>query len=81
LTVLAVNVGEKESTVQRFVDENRYTLPVLLDSRGEVRSAYGVRGIPTTYLLDGQGTVHYVQLGYAPSLEAELRAEIESLLP
>ncbi len=80
LRVLAVNVGEKKSTVQRFVDENGYTLPILLDSRGEVRGAYGVRGIPTSYLVDGQGTVQHVQLGYGAGLEAELRAEIESLL-
>ena len=80
LAVLAVSVGEKESAVQSFVDENGYTLPILLDSRGEVRSAYGVRGIPTSYLVDGQGTVQHVQLGYGAGLEAELRAEIESLL-
>jgi cytochrome c biogenesis protein CcmG/thiol:disulfide interchange protein DsbE len=80
LTVLAVNAGEKKSTVQRFVDENGYTLPTLLDSRGAVRGAYGVRVLPTTYLVDDQGTVHYVQRGYGSGLEAELRAEIESLL-
>jgi peroxiredoxin len=81
LTVLAVNIGEKKSTVQSFVDENGYTLPILLDSRGTVRSAYGVSAIPITYLVDDQGTVQYVRRGYGSGLEAELRAEIEGLLP
>lgn len=81
LTVLAVNIGEKKSAVQSFVDENGYTLSVLLDSRGAVRGAYGVRSIPTTYLVDDQGTVQYVRRGYGSGLEAELRSEIDSLLP
>lgn len=81
LVVLAVNTGEKKSTVQQFVDKNKYTVTVLLDSKGMARRAYGVRGIPATYLLDDQGTVQYFWHGYGSGLEAELRAEIANLLP
>jgi len=81
LTVLAVNIGEKKSTVQSFVDENKYTLIVLLDSKGTVRRAYGVSAIPATYLVDDQGTVRYFRRGYGSGVEVELRAEIEGLLP
>jgi peroxiredoxin len=81
LVVLAINTGEKKSTVQQFVAENKYTLTVLLDSKGTARRAYGVSAIPATYLVDGQGTVQYFWRGYGSGLEAELRAEIANLLP
>lgn len=53
--VLAVDLQESEQTVRTFVESNKYTFPVLLDSRGRVGSQYNVRSIPTTYLIDDEG--------------------------
>ncbi len=42
--------------VERFYrDKGIQTLPVLLDSRGDAARALGVRGIPTTLLIDRTG--------------------------
>ncbi len=76
-----MNVGEKQSAVQEFVTENNYTMTVLLDPDGTARRAYGVRAIPTNYVVDSQGTVSYFQRGYGPALKADLQEEIERALP
>jgi len=55
--ILAVNVGEGKGEVSSFVENNSYTFPVLLDSRGRVGKNYGVRFYPTTFLIDLQGKV------------------------
>lgn len=76
-----MNVGEKQSAVQEFVKENNYTMTVLLDPDGTARRAYGVRALPTNYVVDSQGIVSYFQRGYGSALKAKLREEIESALP
>jgi peroxiredoxin len=61
--VVTVNLREDKKTVQNFVKKGKYTFPVLLDSQGKVGSLYKVRGIPTTYFIDKDGTVREVVVG------------------
>jgi len=57
LEILAIDLRENINTVRRFIQENRYTFPILLDTNGNVGSAYGIRSIPTTYIIDRQGMI------------------------
>jgi peroxiredoxin len=63
MAVLAVNFDEPADQVQAFVDELGLTFPVLLDPGAEVQDLYRVRGYPTTYLVDSEGTVQFVHIG------------------
>lgn len=50
--------GEKdEAGIKAFMDKNGYTYPVLMDREGKLFEAYGIRAIPTTYLIDRRGNV------------------------
>ncbi len=55
--MLAVSLREKEKTVEKFVQKNGLTFPVLLDPRGKAGGDYMVSSIPTTYLIDKQGKI------------------------
>jgi len=55
LEILAVDIGESASTVQQFIRSAGYTFPVLLDSANRVSSVYGIKNIPTTYIIDREG--------------------------
>jgi len=57
LEILAVDVGEDNVTVQRFVQSNGYTFPILLDRDNRVSSVYGIEAIPTTYIIDREGKI------------------------
>jgi peroxiredoxin len=57
LEILAVDLGEERNQVQKFIKDNRYTFPVLLDSEGKVSGQYGISSIPTTYILDRDGKI------------------------
>ncbi|KRQ86345.1 Thiol-disulfide oxidoreductase ResA [Caloramator mitchellensis] len=48
---LFVDVGEDNSTVKGFLDENGYKFTPLMDYDGKVSDMYGVRGIPTTFII------------------------------
>jgi cytochrome c biogenesis protein CcmG/thiol:disulfide interchange protein DsbE len=41
--------------VKEYIEKNRYTFPVLIDPKGKTLDLFGVRGIPTTFLIDQKG--------------------------
>ena len=41
---------------------------------------YGVQGFPTLILIDPEGKVRDVHVGYSPTLKADLTKEIEGLI-
>ncbi len=73
---LAVDSGEDEATVRRFVDETPFPYPVLLDPDDTVSIRYRVNGLPTVMIIDRQGQVSYFETGISPP--ATLRRELEA---
>ncbi len=55
--LMAAIDGEKERKVRRVVQENKVTLPVLLDPKARTARAYGVSMIPISFLIDGEGLI------------------------
>jgi peroxiredoxin len=56
-SLLAVDLQEDSRKVTTFKEKYRLSFPILLDSDGTVGLTYGARFIPTTYLLDRDGTI------------------------
>lgn len=54
LVVLAVS-DEKRETVEGFLAKQHYTFPVLLDAGRKVNTAFGIEGIPNSFLFDREG--------------------------
>jgi cytochrome c biogenesis protein CcmG/thiol:disulfide interchange protein DsbE len=75
LVVLGVEAGDPEADVRAFAaDLNLSALRILTDPAGRVRDLYLVRGLPTTFFVDGRGIVRRIKIGVLDS------AEIESIL-
>jgi peroxiredoxin len=65
VVVLAISVdGGGTQTVQSYLTKNGYSLPALMDTGMEVARKFGVRAVPTTYVIDRQGMV--VASGFGP---------------
>lgn len=75
--VIAVNLGESLRSVRKWVGDLGLTYTVLLDPQFSAASLYGVRGLPTTFLLDSQMMVRQVYFG--PVSAAELLRSADSL--
>jgi peroxiredoxin len=57
LLLIAID-GERKRTVQKIVDQNKITIPVLLLLKEKVMDQYGVRGwVPQTFLIDQKGVL------------------------
>jgi len=75
-------VQDKKKTVSDFLGKHGYPFHVLLDQDDSVAHAYKIKGIPTKFIIDGNGRIRYISAGYEgnPSkLFDELRAVIELL--
>lgn len=68
------------SDVKPFVKENKLTYTILVDPRQTVKNQYGVRFLPTTYIIDKSGVIRAVHVGYAPGVEDTIENEVKSLL-
>jgi peroxiredoxin len=66
LVVLALSVRESAGEVGAFVQEFGLTYPVLLDGEASVAYRFGVRPIPATYLIGGDGTLRWRAFGPRP---------------
>jgi hypothetical protein len=81
MVTLAVNTGENQSKYLDFTRSLSYSYVAWVwDQGGTVTDAYGVQGIPTTYILDQEGIVRHVHVGFSDSLGQTLAREIEALL-
>jgi thiol-disulfide isomerase/thioredoxin len=71
----AVNLQETVEKVRAFLDQNKYTMPVLLDTDGKAGSEFLIRAIPTTIILDKNGVIQFRKSGpvTADELEAVLK--------
>ncbi|MDE2952169.1 MAG: TlpA disulfide reductase family protein [Chloroflexota bacterium] len=75
--VIAVNLGESYTPVRKWVEDLGLTFTVLLDPQFSAASLYGVRGLPTTFLLDSQLMVKRIYFG--PVSAAELLRSIDGI--
>lgn len=80
LVVLAVNAREEVDKVKQFMQEKGFTFRVLMDKDGSVLDAYKVQGIPTFVLIDRQGKVAWVQVGFGPGTEKQMEEAVNKLL-
>ena len=82
LTVVAVNQFEDPDLVFEFTGRLSLepTFPILFDRESRVSEQYGVKGLPTTYLLDKAGRIQFRAIGGREFDHPEVEALIESLL-
>jgi len=80
LEILAVNGGEDTATVQQFLQNNRYSFPILMDTKNEVNGLYGITAIPTTFILDKNGKIIVMIIGSLRWDDPKITAAIDTLL-
>jgi thiol-disulfide isomerase/thioredoxin len=62
--LLAVNVGEPAARAAEYLAEFDYTFTIILDEDGAIDDYFGgVRGMPTSYVLNGEGEVVFQHVG------------------
>lgn len=60
---LAVDVAEERSLVEKFVAENPFPYPVLLDPEDELSARLGLAALPTLMVISSDGQIIYFKPG------------------
>lgn len=79
-TLLAVDVGEHEETVQQFVRDRGFSFRFLLDEDGQVSAQYGVRSHPMKFLIDKNGNLIGIAYGYREWDTEEMKSLVQLLI-
>lgn len=80
LDVLAINVDERRRDADLFLGEHPHTLTVLFDPKGLAPQAFGVKGMPSSFLIDRAGAIRFTHMGYSGHVDDSYRQEITQLL-
>lgn len=80
--VLAVNQWENPDHVFSYMGELDVfpSFPILFDPKSEVSERYGVRGLPTSFIIDPQGRIIYRAIGGREFNHPDVTTLIDSLL-
>jgi len=64
LTIIGLDFQEETALLIEFIAEYQLTYPMLRDTAGQVFNAYGLRGFPTNFIINREGTIAYFEEGF-----------------
>lgn len=79
MVMLSIGIDER-SALARLSPQLGINYPVLVDEDRTAAQKYGVQGIPRTIMIDKKGRIAFDHTGFAPGMEAELEADIQTLI-
>jgi thiol-disulfide isomerase/thioredoxin len=80
LEVVAVNVDETPADGIAFLKRHAVGYAVIGDAGGDIAELYDVRDMPSSYLIDRDGTVRLVHRGFSLRGAAKLREQVARLV-
>jgi peroxiredoxin len=78
--VLAVNVDRDPTDARRFLARHAVGYPSASDPEGRIPERFGVETMPTSFLIDRAGKIHYVHRGFRRGDVDDLRRRIRGLV-
>ena len=71
ITIASWSEGKDE--VSAYMQENELTFPVMLDNSGELAQSFGLKGVPTSFILSPGGEIKFAETGYTSEIGLRLR--------
>ena len=75
---IAMQSGE-DAAVREHMRKNHLSFPVINDADGVLARRWGIRGVPTSFVLDGTGHIRFVEVGYTTEAGLRLRLALAGL--
>jgi cytochrome c biogenesis protein CcmG/thiol:disulfide interchange protein DsbE len=75
-TLVGVDWGDDAGNARQFIADSGWRYPILRDPSQKVGTAYGLNGLPTTFVLDADGDI--VQTLQGPQTVSTLRQALAS---
>jgi len=69
---VAMQSGSRDKVAQFMRDES-LSFPVVNDPDGRIAAAWGVRAVPASFIVDADGRIRFVEIGYTTEIGLRLR--------
>lgn len=79
LQILAVNIGESDFKVQKYIDRKGLSFPVLIDKNKSVMETYNINPLPTTFLVNPEGKIEKIITGEMS--EESIKRYMQQIMP
>jgi len=79
--MLTILVNDDPNMARGFLSTLGATFPVLIPTDDGVARAYGITGVPETYIIDAEGVLRQKFIGPRPWNSAKSRAMLDGYLP
>lgn len=79
-TLFGVNIDDRTQAAQDMARQLGLRFPVLFDTDKRVSRLYDVNAMPSTVLIDRDGKIRYIHLGYRAGYETLYEKQIRELL-
>lgn len=79
---LSIDIWEPSITraqLVEFANEHNMGWAILMGSNSNIANDYGIEGVPTLYIVDGDGVIRWCHMGATPGLGNEIRNQIEAI--
>lgn len=80
LEIIAVNLDEVPEDAQQFLRKFPADFTIVGDLSKQCAKELGVAAMPSSYLIDRNGVIRHVHLGFRDGQVAELREKVEQLI-
>lgn len=64
---------ESYEAVTTYLQEQSLQMPVIVDINGQWAAAYGIRGVPASFIIDQNGVIQFMESGYTTETGLRLR--------
>ncbi len=78
--ILAINVDEKQEDAEQYLRKYPVDYPIVFDPKANCPKTYQLKGMPSAYLIDRDGVIQEVHIGFRQGDIKQIRAKIMALL-
>jgi len=74
--ILAISIDDERADAESYAGKAKLPFPVLLDPLSRVADTYSVEAIPSTFIIDPNGTIIYGSTGMDQAMEVQLAVQL-----
>ena len=74
---VAMNSGT-DREVAAYLEERGLSFPVMVDEHGAIAERFGVRGVPTSFIIDSNANIQFTEVGFTSELGLRARLWLAS---
>jgi peroxiredoxin len=80
IQILAINVDAKKSDADRFLNQTPASFSLAFDSKGNSAKLMELKSMPTSYLIDPQGHISLIHVGFRHEDRDRLETEFKNIV-